>query len=105
MTTVTIHSGICGFSVTVTAEKAPDRKVRISLDTECEMVQKMTNDVSLLDMMAAFTGFQRNAVYRSAAKHLKHVACPVPSGILKAIEVELGFALPKDARILFSKKE
>jgi hypothetical protein len=36
---------------------------------------------------------------RLAAKHLMHPACPVPSGILKAIEVESGLALPKDASI------
>ena len=36
---------------------------------------------------------------RMAAKHCKHTACPVPSGILKAIEVASGLALPKDASI------
>ena len=36
---------------------------------------------------------------RLAAEHLAHPACPVPSGILKAIEVESGLALPKDASI------
>jgi len=36
---------------------------------------------------------------RLAAEHLVHPACPVPSGILKAIEVESGLALPKDASI------
>jgi hypothetical protein len=32
-----------------------------------------------------------------------HPACPVPSGILKAIEVAAGLALPKDASIKPSK--
>jgi hypothetical protein len=36
---------------------------------------------------------------RMAAKHCKHAACPVPSGIIKAIEVASGLALPKDALI------
>lgn len=101
MTKVTIHPGICGFSVTVTAEKAEGKKVRISLDTECEMVTGMREDISELDMRAAFTGHLQNPVYRSAAMHLKHAACPVPSGILKAVEVELGLCLPKDAVITF----
>ena len=38
-----------------------------------------------------------------AAEHLVHPACPVPSGIIKAIEVEAGLALPKDASIKPSK--
>ncbi|GAB4423103.1 MAG: hypothetical protein OHK0032_18300 [Thermodesulfovibrionales bacterium] len=104
MTKAVVNSGICGFSVTVTAEKGEGKKIHISLDTECDMVKKMAEDISSLEMMAAFTGFANNPVYRAAAKNLKHVACPVPSGILKALEVELGVALLKDASIIFIKE-
>ncbi len=104
MTRVIVQSGICGFSVTVTAEMGMDKKVRISLETECEMVMKMNEDLTALDLRAAFTGHLNNPVYKSAAQRLKHVACPVPSGILKALEVELGLCLPKDAGILFIKE-
>ena len=34
-----------------------------------------------------------------AAEHLVHPACLVPAGIIKAIEVEAGLALPMDASI------
>lgn len=101
MTKSVVTSGVCGFSVTITAETGNDKKIRISLETECEMVQKMLKDISSLDMMAAFTGFLNNPVYRSAAMHLKHVACPVPSGILKTLEVEAGLCLPRDVSIVF----
>jgi hypothetical protein len=40
-----------------------------------------------------------------AAKHCKHAACPVPSGIIKAVEVASGLALPKDASIQVSQEE
>ncbi len=105
MTKVVIHSGSCGFTVTVTAEKGPSRTVRISLETDCEMVQKMAEEIATLDRTAALTGFQNNPVYRSAAKHLKHAACPVPSGILKALEVEAGLNLPRDVTVVFEKKK
>ena len=101
MTKAVVTSGICGYSVIVTAEKGKGKTIHISLETECEMVQKMLKDISSLDMMAAFTGFLNNPVYRSAAVHLKHVACPVPSGILKALEIESGLCLPKDVSIVF----
>jgi len=42
---------------------------------------------------------------RMAAKHCKHTACPVPAGIIKAIEVASGLALPKDASIQVSQEE
>jgi hypothetical protein len=105
MTKVVIHSGVCGFSTTVAAEKGKDKKILISLETECEMVQKMAEEIAVLEMMSVFTGFRDNPVYRSAAKHLKHVTCPVPGGILKAMEAEAGFALPKDVSITFIGSE
>ena len=103
MTKAIIRAGSCGFTATVTAERGSDRKMRITLDTDCEMVRKMMDDIRELDRTtAAMTGYANNPVYRSAAKHLKHAACPVPSGILKVIEVEAGLNVPRDATIIFT---
>ncbi len=104
MTKLKVQSGICGFSTVITAEKGGDKKVTIALESECEMVRKMNEDLPALDMMAAFAGHLNNPVYKSASRCLKHVACLVPCGILKALEVELGLCLPKDAGILFIKE-
>lgn len=101
MTKVTVNSGACGFTVTITAEKGKDKKVLIALDTACEMVQKMLADIATVDQRVTLIGYSDNPIYRSAAKHLKHVACPVPSAILKAIETEAGMNVPKDVRIEF----
>ncbi|MBA7684200.1 hypothetical protein ES703_92590 [subsurface metagenome] len=35
---------------------------------------------------------------------MKHVACPVPVAILKAVEAELGFAAAKDVSFQIQKK-
>jgi DICT domain-containing protein len=101
MTKVIVNSGACGFTVTITAEKGKDKKIFIALDTACEMVQKMLADIATVDHRVTLAGFRDNPVYLSAAKHLKHVACPAPSAILKAIETEAGMNVPKDARIEF----
>lgn len=103
MTRVTVNPGICGFTVTVRAEKKDRRSAVVQIETDCEMVRKMAEEVANVDMMAAFTSHLNNPVYKSAAKHLKHVTCPVPSGILKAVEAELGLAIPRDASIIFIK--
>ena len=105
VTKVIVNSGACGFTVTVRAEKGKDKKVQISLDTACEMVQKMLADIATVDQRVTLVGFRDNPIYLSAAKHLKHVACPVPSAILKAIETEAGLNVPKDARIEFIKEK
>ncbi len=105
MTTVVVNSGACGYTVTISAEKNADGKISISLDTDCEMVNKMLDDIAQLDKTAAFVRIEDNPVYRSASKHLKHAACSVPSGILKALEVAAGLNVPKDVTIAFVKKE
>ncbi|MEJ2323924.1 MAG: hypothetical protein P8Y77_03885 [Nitrospirota bacterium] len=104
-TEVEVTSGVCGFKTRIRATKAGKRKVRLEIESDCEMVARMQEDVAELDMMAAaFTRFLENPVYRSASRCLKHVACPVPSGILKALEVEAGLCLPKNAGIVFIKE-
>lgn len=103
MTKVKVNSGNCCYSVTITAEKGEDKKVHISLDTECEQVTKMLDDISLVDMRTLFTKHFANPVYRSAEKHLKHLACPVPCAILKAVEVELGLCVPENVSIIFEE--
>ena len=104
MTQVTVEAGICGFSVLVSVQRDKDRNLHISLDTECEMVKKMAEDISFLEFRAPFAAIMHNPVYKSASKNLKHAACPVPSGIVKAIEVELGVCLPRPVSITFEKK-
>ena len=79
------------------------KKINISLNTECEMILNMLEDISELDMRSLFTNQINNPVYRSAAQHLDHPACPVPCAILKAAEVELGLCLPEEVRITFEK--
>ena len=103
MTRVIVNSGICGFSVNIIAEKGEGKDIRLSVDTECGMVKKMAEDISTLGMMAVFKGFLNNPVYKAAERHLKHAACPVPSGILKALEAEAGLCLPKDVKMSFIK--
>jgi hypothetical protein len=105
MTKVTVTSGACGCTVIITAEKMKDKKIRVALESECEMVMAMAEDVASLDMMMAlFTDHLNNPVYRSAARHIKHAACPEVIGILKAVEVEAGMAVPRDVHIVFSKE-
>jgi hypothetical protein len=101
MTTVVVHSGACGFTTTIRAEKTANGKLTLSLESQCEMVLRMLADISVVDRFTPLTGFAGNPVYLSAAKHLKHVSCPVPSGILKALEVAAGLNVPREATITF----
>jgi len=105
MTKVQVNPGVCGFTVIVRVERDRDRNIHISLDTECEMVKKMAEEISFLEFRAPFSAILHNPVYRVASKNLKHPACPVPSGILKAIEVEMGACLPRPVGITFIENQ
>ena len=103
MASAEIESGICGFCTTVTTSGA-GRKVRVEFETECEYVEQLAEALTEVDPYQEISYRGEGPVtLRLAAEHLVHPACPVPSGIIKAIEVEAGLALPKDASIKPSK--
>ncbi|TAN41395.1 MAG: hypothetical protein EPN22_15450 [Nitrospirae bacterium] len=104
MTRVRINPGACGLPAVVEIEKKDAKTYVLRVTSECPMVEKLGAEVSELTMMDAFKRFQDNPVYSKGAACLKHVACPVPSGILKALEVEAGLNVPKDASIVFEKE-
>lgn len=104
MTRVDVTAGACGFSAVIRAGKGPNRTVDIAVETGCAMVQKMAAEIANLGRGAALTGLLSNPVYLAAGRHLKHAACPVPAAVLKALEVEMGLNVKKDATIIFSKE-
>jgi hypothetical protein len=95
----TIDSGVCGMQTTVIAT-AEGYSVRLEFESDCEYVQALAEE---LTEVQAFTEISYRGegplTLRLAPKHLVHPACPVPSGIIKAIEVATELAAPKDAHI------
>jgi len=104
MTKVVVKAGACGFTAVIRAEKGPERMIDISLESGCAMVQKMAAEIARLGRRDALTGLLNNPVYLAAGRHLKHAACPVPAAVLKALEVEAGLNVKKDATIVFAKE-
>ena len=99
MASAEIESGICGFCTTVTTT-TEGRKVRVAFETDCGYVEQLAEALTEVDPFKEISYRGEGPVtLRLAAEHLVHPACPVPSGIIKAIEVEAGLALPKDASI------
>jgi hypothetical protein len=99
MASAEIESGICGFCTTVRTT-AEGRRVRVEFETTCGYVKKLAEQLTDVDPYReiSYRG-EGPETLRLAAEHLVHPACPVPAGIIKAIEVEAGLALPKDASI------
>lgn len=67
------------------------------------MIEELGENLKELSMMACFTRIIDSIVYKEASACLKHVSCPVPSAILKTVEVEAGLAVAKDVSMKFLK--
>ena len=100
-----IFPGICGFKATVETRMEGD-ECSVKVSTECEAIQRLAEDLKQVDPFREFMfGGEGPLTLKLAAKYCKHAACPVPAGIIKAIEVEAGLALPADVTIKLSKSE
>ncbi|NPV53768.1 MAG: hypothetical protein HPY71_09630 [Firmicutes bacterium] len=104
MATAEIHSGICGFVTRVKAETSDMQNVALAIESDCPNIQKLAGELKSLDAFKEVLSRAVNTItYQLASKFCPHPGCPVPSGILKAVEVAVGMALPKDAQILVKK--
>ena len=99
-----IVGGICGFATTVVVRGDVDG-CTISIESDCPMVQRLADQLPRIDPLreVAKPG-DIPLVWRLAAKNRLHAACPVPVGILKAIELEAGLALPAKVSIDLSRE-
>jgi hypothetical protein len=100
-----ITSGICGFRATVET-RMDGRSCLVSIDSDCDAIQRLGQELTEAEPFQEIT-FRGEGprTLKLGAKHCHHPACPVPVGIIKAIEVEAGLALPADATIRLSKGE
>jgi hypothetical protein len=98
-----INSGICGFTATVET-RMDGSKCLISIESDCDAIQRLGEELTEVEAFQeiSFRGEGPHTL-KLGAKHCTHAACPVPVGIIKAIEVSAGLALPADASIKLSK--
>jgi hypothetical protein len=98
-----IFAGVCGFSSVV--ETSVEGKVcHIAISSECEAIQRLGQELTQVNPFQEIS-FRRSMpqTLQMGAKYCTHAACPVPVGIIKAVEVESGLALPVDVFIKVSK--
>jgi hypothetical protein len=101
MTRLKINPGACGLVSDVEVRRKGGKVFALMVRSDCEMVRKLCDELKELETMDVFKGILENPVYRKGSSCLRHVSCPVPSGILKALEVEAGLAVPRDVSMTF----
>jgi hypothetical protein len=101
-----IFAGACGFTTTVLAIKNGDGSIHLNITSQCSAINKMSTELADVDAMQHLSSRRQvPPVLQAGLKFCSHAACPVPVGIIKAIEVEAGLNLPVDVSIKVSKGE
>jgi hypothetical protein len=99
-----IHSGVCGFVTTVETTMEGDA-CRIKMTSDCKAIQKLAEALVEVQPFSEIS-FRRGtpSILQMGAKYCTHTACPVPVGVIKAVEVAAGLALPRDVEIKLTKE-
>ncbi len=104
MAKVTVDSGICGYLTTINTASEDGQNVTISFESECPHASKAKDELVSADAYEEISKKPADTkVYEALARHLPHVACPLYSGFLKAIEVAAGLALPKNVSMTIER--
>lgn len=103
-TKASISPGVCGLQTLVIA-RAKGSFCSVAIDSPCTLVQSLAEELTEVDPLSeVIVKGAPPRIWQVAAKYHLHAACPVPVGILKAIEVETGLALPVDVSITISRE-
>jgi hypothetical protein len=100
-----ITAGICGFVTTVDVS-CEEYKCTIAIQSDCPDVQKLAAELTEADAFheISYRG-GRPRTFELGERYLPHAACPVPVGIIKAIEVAAELAFDRDVLIRIGRVE
>ena len=98
-----IFAVACGHTTNVTATQE-GRSCKLTIESSCKAIQKIAEELKEVDPYQEIS-FKKEMpkILETGHKHCFHTACPVPVGIIKAMEVAAGLNLPKDAVIKITK--
>ena len=97
-----VDPGVCGFPCVIKARKKGARSVSLEVSgSDCQQIQRMAERLVSLSIKELFTPLSRNPVYDAAEKSGCHLSCAVPVAIIKAAEVAMEMALPREVHIKF----
>jgi len=100
--TISVTPGICGLVCKVIATRKSRRVASIEIiGSECKMINNLGENLPEITLTELFKPHTKNQIFRSTEQAHCHLCCPVPIAIIKASEVVLELALPKDVLIHF----
>lgn len=99
---VFVDAGVCKMKTTITAKENDMGLVDLKIESDCPNILKMSWGLKPMSPYAEVeTKFNKSEIYRLANDTIPHTACPVPSAMIKALEVAGGLGLKRDCQIKF----
>ena len=104
MAVVEVSPGVCGFCTRIVGTADDMYNVKLEITSDCQHIRQLAEQ---LQEVSAFQELRlpinETTPYRLAAACKTHAACPIPSAIIKAIEVAAGMALPADVHMTITR--
>jgi hypothetical protein len=94
VTKIRIEPGNCKMVTVASVEKNQNRELVISVDCECKNLVAFKDAIKTVNM-------QKYGDILKASSLIPHCICPIPMGVIKACEVEMGLGLKKDVKFEF----
>ena len=101
MTKVIISPGVCGFTTSVEVEMIDKKRLSCKIESECKTVAGLNEILLEINKWDVLKPRAESELYLKLSGHPLHLSCPVPVGIIKAVEAEAGLALARDVTIHF----
>jgi hypothetical protein len=94
--------GVCGFVSRIEVQRKAKYVVSLRVtESGCKHVNRLFENLREINLRELFAPVSKNAVFLSAERAGCHPSCPVPVAALKAVEVAMEMALPREASIRF----
>jgi hypothetical protein len=98
-----VDPGICGFTCRIEATCSDKRTAQTDIvGSGCSMIQQLGEMIGEVTFQDVFVPLTKNKIFLGAEKAGCHLACPVPTALVKAAEAALTLALQKDVTFKFA---
>ena len=99
---VCVDAGVCKMRTLITAKDNGMGLIDLDIKSDCPNILKMSWRLEPMSPYAEVEAeFNKSTIYQLANDAIPHTACPVPSAMVKALEVAGDLGLKREAVIRF----
>ena len=99
---VCVDAGVCKMRTLITAKDNGMGLIELDIKSDCPNILKMSWKLEPMSPYAEVEAeFSKSTIYKLANDAIPHTACPVPSAMVKALEVAGDLGLKRGVTIEF----